>query len=114
MRLYVGNLPSYAGESELRELFTAYGTPRGVIVIVDHQKGGSRGFGFIEIEDDESARAAIAAVNGHSYDGRSLVVSEAHSKGGGSRDRFGGRDNSGSDRGSFRGHRGAGSDRRSH
>jgi len=82
MKIYVGNLPFTAREEELREMFSAYGTPSAVTVVVDRMSGRSRGFGFVEFEDAEQAKAAIAALNGRELGGRTLTVNEARSDGG--------------------------------
>lgn len=101
MKLYIGNLPFTAGDDELKELFSAYGTPTTTVVVMDSQSGRSRGFGFVEFDDATQAKAAIAGVNGREFGGRSLVVNEARSQGGGS-DRRGG---FGGDRGGYGGGR---------
>jgi cold-inducible RNA-binding protein len=91
MKIYVGNLPFEAREEELRELFATHGTISSATVIVDHQRDRSRGFGFVEFEDPNHGRAAIAAVHGREFGGRTLVVNEARAQGGGRDDRRGGR-----------------------
>jgi cold-inducible RNA-binding protein len=96
MKIYVGNLPFEAREEELRELFATHGTITSATVIVDHQRDRSRGFGFVEFEDPNQGRAAIAAVHGREFGGRTLVVNEARAQGGS--DRRGGR---GGERGGF-------------
>lgn len=82
MKIYVGNLPFTAREDELREMFSAYGTPSSVTVVIDRMSGRSRGFGFVEFEDAEQAKAAIAGLNGRELGGRALTVNEARSDGG--------------------------------
>jgi len=91
MKLYVGNLPFEAREEELKELFAAHGTISSATVIVDHQRDRSRGFGFVEFDDPSQGRAAIAAVHGREFGGRTLVVNEARAQAGGRDDRRGGR-----------------------
>jgi RNA recognition motif-containing protein len=110
MKIYVGNLPFEARDEELRELFAGFGNVASSKVIIDNTSGRSRGFGFVEFEDQAEARAAIAAVHGKEFGGRSLVVNEARSQGGFGGDRgshgggWGGR--GGNDRsGGFRGGR---------
>jgi RNA recognition motif-containing protein len=75
--LYVGNLPFSTTDDELSNLFTPYGAVSSARVIKDRITERSRGFGFVEMENDEEADKAIAAVNGMDVDGRSLKVSEA-------------------------------------
>jgi len=87
MKLYVGNLPFTAGDDELRELFSVYGSVASARVIIDNASGRSRGFGFVEFDDPAQAKAAIAATNGRDLNGRSLTVNEARPQGGGYGDR---------------------------
>ena len=76
-RLYVGNL-SYSLDSELlQELFEQYGRVRSAQVLIDRETNRSRGFGFVEMEDDAEADAAIEALDGNDHDGRRLTVNEA-------------------------------------
>ena len=75
-RIYVGNLPYSATEQEVRELFEQYGEVIAVNLINDRQTGQPRGFGFVEMGDDDSD-AAISALDRHDYGGRSLRVNEA-------------------------------------
>jgi len=92
MKLYVGNLSYNAGEDELRELFSQYGTVESVAVITDRDTGRSKGFAFVEFNNDQEAQAAISALNGREVSGRSLTVSPARpkSEGGGNRGAYGG------------------------
>jgi RNA recognition motif-containing protein len=95
-KLYVGNLPFTATESEVRALFEKHGEVSSVALINDRETGRPRGFGFVEIDDNGMAKA-IQALNGYEMDGRALMVNEAQDKprrdGGGSRGgRGGGRD----------------------
>jgi len=92
MKLYVGNLSYNAGEDELRELFSQYGTVESVAVITDRDTGRSKGFAFVEFNNDQEAQAAISALNGKEMSGRSLTVSPARPKteGGGNRGSYGG------------------------
>lgn len=92
MKLYVGNLSYNAGEDELRQLFSQYGTVESVAVITDRDTGRSKGFGFVEFNNDQEAQAAISALNGKEMSGRSLTVSPARPKtdGGGNRGSYGG------------------------
>lgn len=93
MKLYVGNLPYTMDEGDLRDLFTPYGTPSSVAVIMDRGTGRSKGFGFVEFENDTEAKAAISSLNGRDFNGRALTVSEARPRaegGGGGRGGYGG------------------------
>ena len=75
--LYVGNLPFSATEEDLQVLFSQYGEVAGIKLICDRETGRPRGFGFVEMSD-ESARIAMAALNGSDLEGRPLRVNEAH------------------------------------
>ena len=76
-RLYVGNLPYQATESELQEWFEQAGIkPSTIDIVRDRVSGESRGFGFAEVSDDEVDKA-ITACNGQDFLGRNLVVNEA-------------------------------------
>ena len=76
-KLYVGNLPFSFTEDELKDMFTEFGNVSHVKLITDRETGRSRGFGFVEFEDDAQAEAAIASVNGRDMGGRALIVNEA-------------------------------------
>lgn len=93
-RLYVGNL-SYSTTSELlQELFEQFGTVSSAQVLSDRETGRSRGFGFVEMDNDDDADAAIQALDGNDHDGRRLAVNEARPRtpgGGGGRGDGGGR-----------------------
>ena len=97
MKLYVGNLSYSTGESDLRELFAAYGAVDSVAVITDRDSGRSKGFGFVEFGNDAEGQAAITGLNGKEVGGRALTVSQARPKaeggGGGDRGGSGGRRN---------------------
>jgi RNA recognition motif-containing protein len=73
-KVYVGNLPFTATEDEVRELFAQHGAVHSVRLISDRDTGRPRGFGFVEMED---VSAAIAALNGAEFGGRTLRVDEA-------------------------------------
>ncbi len=90
-KLYVGNLSYNLGDSDLQELFSAYGTVSSAKVIMDRETGRAKGFGFVEMGTDQEANAAIAALNGKEVDGRALTVNEARPKteGSGSRGKGG-------------------------
>jgi cold-inducible RNA-binding protein len=75
--IYVGNLPFDTTGDDLVELFQAYGPVTSTQVIIDKFSGRSRGFGFVEMANDDEAQAAIDALNGSPYGGRPLTVNEA-------------------------------------
>ena len=77
MNIYVGNLAWEVGEEQLREAFAAHGEVASARVITDRDTGRSRGFGFVEMPNDDEARTAIAALNGTELGGRELKVNEA-------------------------------------
>jgi RNA recognition motif-containing protein len=101
MKLYVGNLPWSTGEAELEEMFSGIGTVSSANVITDRDTGRSRGFGFVEMSDDDAKRA-IEELNGNEVDGRNIRVNEAEEK---RRDSRGGGGGGGGDRGGDRGNR---------
>lgn len=78
-KLYVGNLPWSVDDGELEALFSAMGTVHSARVVSDRETGRSRGFGFVELDDD-AARRAIAELNGKDFGGRQLRVNEAVDK----------------------------------
>ena len=82
MKLYVGNLPWSTTEDELSEMFSAFGETHSVAVITDRETGRSRGFGFVEMSDDD-AKSAIGELDGKDFGGRALRVNEALDKRGG-------------------------------
>src|SRR5574341_2396042 len=77
MNIYVGNLPRATTEAELRTAFEAYGRVSTASIIKDKFSGESRGFGFVEMPEKSEALAAIAAMNGKEFGGRTLTVNEA-------------------------------------
>jgi RNA recognition motif-containing protein len=74
-KLYVGNLPAGTTDEDLRELFARYGVVDSAGVVVDRNTGRSRGFALVEMS--AGADAAVRAVNGMQFQGRSMMVSEA-------------------------------------
>jgi RNA recognition motif-containing protein len=94
MKIYVGNLSFDTSESDLRTAFEAHGTVDSVAVISDKYTGRSKGFGFVEMNKDEEAKAAMADLHEKELDGRKLNVNEARPRednrggGGGGRDRY--------------------------
>lgn len=76
MNLYVGNLPNSITESELSSVFNEYGNVQSLKIIIDRETGRSRGFGFIEMADNDG-KNAINGLNGTELQGRKLTVNEA-------------------------------------
>src|ERR1700676_951177 len=76
-KLYVGNLTYNVNETDLEALFTPFGTVQSAQVIVDRDTNRSKGFGFVEMDTDAQAQAAIQGLNGNEHDGRNLTVNEA-------------------------------------
>ena len=122
-KIYVGNLAFSVTDDELQQAFASFGNITSARVVMDKMSGRSKGFGFVEIEDDASADTAIEKMNGQTIAGRPVRVSEAKPQdpnsrpprrdGGGGRGGFGGgggrgprRDGGG--RGGFGGGRGYG------
>ncbi len=77
IRLYIGNLPYSVNNDKLSELFSQCGNVTSANVIVDKFSGRSKGFGFVEYDNDDSARTAIEKMNGLDIEGRALRVNEA-------------------------------------
>lgn len=103
MNIYVGNLSWTMTDEDLTNLFTQYGHVSSGKILKDKMSGRSKGFGFVEMEDDEAARTAIANLNETEVMGRKLIVNESQPRpegeykkrsgggfGGGSRGGFGG------------------------
>ena len=80
MNIFVGSLPFQLEEADLKELFEAYGEVSTVKIIIDRESGRSKGFGFVEMPDDEAAQLAITGLNGSEVRGRSIAVSQAEEK----------------------------------
>jgi RNA recognition motif-containing protein len=76
MKLYVGNLPYSVNDSTLRSLFEPFGEVSSARVISDRETGNSKGFGFVEMSDDDATKA-MGALNGRENAGRMLRVNEA-------------------------------------
>lgn len=76
-KLYVGNLPYSTTDADLRDLFAAAGTVATATIIMDKMSGRSKGFGFVEFENDDEAQKAIDMFNGKDMGGRPLTVNEA-------------------------------------
>jgi RNA recognition motif-containing protein len=84
MNIYVSNLSFNIQDEDLRGFFAEYGEVTSAKVITDRETGRSRGFGFVEMSDDEASRKAIAELDGASIDNRTIKVMEAKPKEGGS------------------------------
>ncbi len=76
-KLFVGGLPYAVNDQELNDLFSEYGNVVSAVVITDRSTGQSKGFGFVELEDDAQAQKAIEEMNGKDVGGRSIAVSVA-------------------------------------
>ena len=101
-KLYIGNLGYDVSSSDLEGLLSPHGTVQSAEVIMDRSTGQSKGFGFVEMDSDAEAQAAIAALDGQDHGGRALKVNEAKPReprggggyggggggGGGRRDRY--------------------------
>ena len=79
-KIYVGNMNYSTTEEELSDLFTQYGTVKDVKIIVDRDTNMSKGFGFVEMETEDAAAAAINALNNSDLKGRAIKVNEARDR----------------------------------
>ena len=79
-KLFVGSLPWAVNDDTLKAVFEAHGAVISAKVITDRQTGRSRGFGFVEMENEAEANNAIQALNGSELKGRNIIVSEAKPK----------------------------------
>ena len=77
MNIYVGNLSWSMTEEDLNNLFAEYGTVSSAKILKDKMSGRSKGFGFVEMEDEEAAKSAIANLNETEVQGRKLIVNES-------------------------------------
>lgn len=77
MNIYVGNLDFKVNEDDLQKVFEEYGTVNSAKIIVDKFSGRSKGFGFVEMENDKEANEAIKGLNGTELESREIVVNEA-------------------------------------
>ena len=93
-KLYIGNLSYEVSSGDLEALLAPHGTVQSAEVIMDRSTGRSKGFGFVEMDSESEAQAAIAALNGQEQGGRALTVNEAKPReprgGGGGRGGYGG------------------------
>ncbi|MEO8234964.1 MAG: RNA-binding protein [Flavobacterium sp.] len=88
MNIFVGSLPWSIEEADLRESFEAYGAVESVKIITDKFTGRSKGFGFVEMPNDEEGQKAIDELNGATVDGRAIVVNKSEPKPEGERKSF--------------------------
>ncbi len=103
MNIYISNLNFKLQDEDLKQVFAGFGEVSSAKVIRDTQSGRSRGFGFVEMPNDDEARAAIEKLNGTDVDGRSIVVNEARPRKEGGNDGGGFRRSSGGSGGGGRG-----------
>ena len=80
MNIYVGNLSFQTTEDSFRAMFDGYGEVSSAKIITDRETGRSKGFGFIDMPNDDEAAKAIEELNGNEIDGRPLTVNEARPK----------------------------------
>ncbi|MDD4589062.1 MAG: RNA-binding protein [Parabacteroides sp.] len=80
MNIYIGNLNYRVREDDLKQVMEAYGAVDSVKIIKDRETGKSKGFGFVEMADDEAAKKAIEELNEKELQGRQMVVKEARPK----------------------------------
>lgn len=79
-KLFVGGLPFSTTDDELKELFAAHGAVASASVVRDRDSGRSKGFGFVEFEDEKEGQAAQSALNGTDFGGRTITVDAARPK----------------------------------
>lgn len=77
MNIYIGNLNYRVKESDLQQVMETYGTVESVKIIKDRETGKSKGYGFVEIAEEELAKEAVEKLNGSEFEGRTMVVKEA-------------------------------------
>ena len=102
MKLYVGRLPYSTTDQDLTDLFSQLGDVVSATVIIDRETGRSKGFGFVEMSNDQEAQNAISQLNNSTLAGRTIVVNEANERqprrdGGGGRGGYQSRDRRGGD-----------------
>jgi RNA recognition motif-containing protein len=85
VRIYVGNLNYQTTEDSLKQAFGEYGQVEEVAIIMDRETNRPRGFAFVTMAEPAGGNAAIEALNGQEFEGRTLTVNEARPRGGGSR-----------------------------
>lgn len=79
-KLFVGGLPFSTTDEEMKEIFAAHGTVASATVVKDRDTGRSKGFGFVEFENDDEGKKAEQALNGSDMGGRSITVNQARPK----------------------------------
>lgn len=89
-KLYVGNLSYDVTEDELSQFFSQCGQVTGARIIKDRDTGRSKGFGFVEMANDDEAAQAVSRMKGHDFKGRPIMVDEARERQGDSEKKFGG------------------------
>ena len=77
IKLFVGSLPYSVNDEQLEQLFAEFGSVESAKVIIDRYSNQSKGFGFVEMGNDDEAKAAIEQLNGKEVGGRQIVVNEA-------------------------------------
>ncbi|MCK9450901.1 MAG: RNA-binding protein [Bacteroidales bacterium] len=80
MNIYVGNLDYNINDQDLERFFAEYGTVESAKIIIDKYNGRSKGFGFVEMSNEEEAQKAIKELNGATLENREMVVNEARPK----------------------------------
>lgn len=80
MNIYVGNLSWSMTDEDLKNLFTPYGSVTSAKILTDKMSGRSKGFGFVDMPNDDEANAAISALNNSEIQGRKIVVNESKPK----------------------------------
>ena len=117
MKIYIGGLPYQTDEEQLTQIFASYGEVSSAKVITDRDTGRSKGFGFVEMNDNEAAKRAISELHEAELGGRTITVNEARPMeqrsggGGGSRGGYGGGGGSRGGYGGGGGNRGGGGGR---
>jgi cold-inducible RNA-binding protein len=91
MNIFIAGLPFNVEEAELKAVFGDFGFVKSLRIIKDKETGKSRGFGFVEMPNDEEAKEAIKNMNGGDYNGSRITVKEAEDRGGNPSNRGGGR-----------------------
>jgi RNA recognition motif-containing protein len=81
MNIYVGNLDYKVNESDLESVFSEYGTVSSVKIISDKYNGRSKGFGFVEMENNDEGKKAVSGLNGSTLKNRDITVNEAKPRG---------------------------------
>ncbi len=105
MNIFVGNLQYAINEQDLQGIFEEYGEVASSKIITDRMSGRSKGFGFIEMADEEAAKKAIEELNGAELEGRTMVVNEAKPRENNNNNRGGGYNRGGNGGGGYRSNR---------